>query len=83
MKYLGDQITRATNVAPGLTVSIQLTGEEIFRSNDPANVDIFSVLDEAILAVENNDQAGIQTALSAVDDGAEQIFQARTQIGVE
>ena len=82
MTYLGDEVTRVINVAPGLTVSTQLTGEKIFGSNDPATVDIFSVLDAAILAVENNDQAAINAAMSLVDDGAEQIYQARTEIGV-
>ena len=80
--YQGDQIARAMNIAPGLTVSPQLTGAEVFGSNDPTNVDVFSVLDAAILAVENNDQAAINTAISAVDNGAEQIFQARSEIGV-
>lgn len=80
--YQGDQIARAMNIAPGLTVSPQLTGAEVFGSNDPSNVDVFSVLDAAILAVENNDQAAISTAITAVGNGAEQIFQARSEIGV-
>lgn len=80
--YLGDQIARAMNVAPGLTISPQLTGDEVFGSDDPSNVDVFSVLDAAITAVENNDQATINSAISAVDEGAEQIFQSRSEIGV-
>ena len=80
--YEGDQIARETNIAPGLTVSAHLTGDEVFGSSDPGNVDIFSVLDAAITAVESNDQAGINSAISAVDDGAEQIFQARSEVGV-
>lgn len=80
--YQGDQIAREMNIAPGLTVSPKLTGEEVFGSNDPSNIDIFSVLDAAITAVENNDQAAINAAITAVDDGAEQIFQARSEIGV-
>ena len=80
--YQGDQIARAMNVARGLTVSPKLTGDEVFGNADPSNVDVFSVLDAAITAVENNDQAAINSAISAVDEGAEQIFQSRSEIGV-
>jgi flagellar hook-associated protein 3 FlgL len=82
--YLGDTGSVAAPVAAGVTMQISRTGTEMFgtaSATDPANGDIFQVLDTIAGAVQGNDATAVQAALGKIDAATTRVQNVQTELG--
>ncbi|WP_420452480.1 flagellar hook-associated protein FlgL [Ilumatobacter sp.] len=79
--YLGNSTNYDRTVAAGVTVSVNLTGEQIFGAQgDPAG-DVFAVIDRLAAAVGRGDLAALTTEHSHLDDASLRVSGAAAEIG--
>lgn len=80
--YQGDagQLVRA--IAPGVTVSINLTGPQVFGADASAS-QLFNVLGDLETQIRASSSAGITTAINNLDTARERIDTVRVQVGVK
>jgi flagellar hook-associated protein 3 FlgL len=82
--FTGDTGSVAAPVAAGVTMQISRTGTEMFGTADgldPANGDIFQVLDVIATAVQGNDTTGVQAALGKIDTATTRVQNVQTELG--
>jgi flagellar hook-associated protein 3 FlgL len=79
--YQGDAGVMLVEVSPGVTIARNIPGETAFGSTG-VGVDIFTVLADLKTAIDANDQAGILTGLTALDQAKQQLALARADAGV-
>ncbi len=63
--YQGSASTRVAQSPDGSTFPVALTAQQIFDSGDPTT-DVFSAISNLATALDNNDSAGIQTAVQGL-----------------
>jgi flagellar hook-associated protein 3 FlgL len=63
--YLGAPSSRVALHANGSTFPVSLTAQQIFDSADPTT-SVFGALNGLITALQNNDQAGVQTSMDGL-----------------
>lgn len=68
--YQGSASTRVAIDANGNTFPIGLTAQQIFDSND-STTSVFGAINQLITALNNNDQAGVQTVESGLSNVAQ------------
>lgn len=66
----------------GSTIAINMPGYRVFGPSI-SGTDIVGALDDLKLALESNDVAGIEDAMSNVDSGIEQLNNVRAEIGAK
>jgi flagellar hook-associated protein 3 FlgL len=82
--FTGDNGSVSAPVAAGVTMQISRTGIEMFGTADaldPANGDVFQVLDAIATAVQGNDAAAIQAALGKIDAATTRVQNVQTELG--
>jgi flagellar hook-associated protein 3 FlgL len=82
--YQGDdgQVVRA--VAPGSSLQVNLTGEEVFGVHDvvdPANGNLFQVLDVLVSDLQAGDVPAARDGLTRLDAAVERISLAESEVG--
>lgn len=78
--YQGDDGQRTVEVAPGLSVKMNIPGDDIF--SPAGGVNIFTVIETFKENLENNDPAAIQLAIVDIETSHKQITNARSTAGV-
>lgn len=78
--FRGDTTTKEVSAYPGMKTSASVSGDEVFGTSGSGN-DLFSALDALATALENNDTAGVRSALPGLDDGEKRILATRSRIG--
>lgn len=77
--YGGDSHATSLEIAPGETIQVGLTGNNLFMAEGSGGIDLFNVLTRIEEAMRSNDPAAVSTQLTALDKGADQ---ARSQRGL-
>lgn len=65
--YQGSASTRVAQSPDGSTFPVALTAQQIFDSGDPST-DVFSAISNLATALNNNDSAGVQTAVQGLSN---------------
>ena len=78
--YQGDQGQRTVEVAPGLSVKMNMPGDQVFSPTGGVNV--FTVLADFQTNLENNDVDAIQDAISSVATAHKQLVNAQSTAGI-
>ena len=68
-------------VEHGRLVSVTLDGQALVQGSDPAN--LFTVLDDLATAIDNNDQAGIQAGMDALERAFDRAVQTQARVGID
>jgi flagellar hook-associated protein 3 FlgL len=76
--YQGDTGTIETEIARGEKVSINLTGSEVFTGGP---VNIFETFDDIVTHLQNDDVAGLQADLDALDSGVNHVLAKLAEVG--
>lgn len=81
--YQGNAGTVNRNIAPGVTVPVNLTGPQVFGANNavPYSGDTFQILTQLANDVQTGNWAGANTGLTAIDTATSRIQQAIGAIG--
>ena len=79
--YQGDDGVTSTDVGAGVSIARNLPGSQVFGGSG-TGVDVFGVLKDLKTAIDNNDPAGIQTALTQIDQANDQVTQAQAEVSV-
>ena len=80
--FTGDTNIRAVNLSSSVTIATRLSGQEVFGDATAGSVDIFNVIETTIGALQTNDTALISTSIDELDLAANQLFDARSALGV-
>lgn len=64
----------------GMTITANIPGDKLFKG-ESGGIDIFTVVNTFITALNSNDTAGIQTAISDMDSALNQVIDTRTDVG--
>lgn len=67
-------------IDPGMTITANVPGDKLFKGVS-GGTDIFSVVNSFITALNSNDTAGIQTAISDMDAALSQVIETWTDVG--
>jgi flagellar hook-associated protein 3 FlgL len=78
--YAGDDGIRRAEVAPGQFEDASVSGSKIFKGVG-GGVDIFAALTSLKVAMQGNDQTGVQTSIASLDTSIDQITQGRAKAG--
>lgn len=78
--YQGDSGQRTVEVAPGLTVKMNIPGDDIFSPTGGAN--IFTVLSDFETNLQNNDADAIHESIGAIDTAHKQLINAQSTAGI-
>ena len=78
--YQGDNGQRTVEVAPGLTVKMNIPGDQIFSPTGGEN--IFTVLSDFETNLQNNDADAIQDSIGAVAVAHKQLINAQSTVGI-
>lgn len=79
--YLGNATTFERSVAPGITITGNMTGEQVFGSqSDPAG-DLFAVIDRLTASIASGDDATIQAEHANLDVASTRVGAAAAEIG--
>jgi flagellar hook-associated protein 3 FlgL len=81
--YLGNDAPVMREVAPGVTVAVNVTGESVFGSQAAPEGDLFAVLDRLATAIENGDTAAIAVEHQRTDDARERMTEVVGQLGAK
>ncbi len=76
--YQGDTGLINVTIDRNANIAINITGDKAFSVN---GVTFFKTLDDLRTALENNDLAGIQAALTPLDDAINQVSNIRADVG--
>lgn len=79
--YVGDAAVVNRDVAPGTTVAINLTGEQVYGDQAAPEGDLFAVLGRLADAVENGDMAALATEQAHLETAAERVGSAAGEVG--
>jgi flagellar hook-associated protein 3 FlgL len=78
--YQGDSGQRSVEVAPGLTVKMNVPGDDIFSPT--GGVNIFTVLSDFETNLQNNDADAIQDSIGVVATAHKQLINAQSTAGI-
>ncbi len=85
--YAGDSTILNVQIGQSATQSMSIPGNQILNGTSTATpaspygtTDILKTLDDLITAVSANDVTGIQAGANALEDGADQITKAQTEV---
>ena len=67
--YQGSSSSRVAMAANGTTFPVALTAQQIFDSSDPST-NVFTAINGLVAALNNNDQAGVETAANGLSNAA-------------
>lgn len=79
--YLGNDAAVTREVAAGVTITANITGEEVFGAQAGPAGDLFAVLERLAVAVAAGDQTAIETEHANLDDGRAQLSAATAAVG--
>jgi flagellar hook-associated protein 3 FlgL len=82
--YQGDAGQVARTVAPGSSLQVNLTGEEVFGTYDaldPTAGNLFQVLDVLVTDLQAGDVAGARDGITRVEDAVQRVSLAESKIG--
>lgn len=77
--FAGTPGVRQAEVAPGVTVDLNVSGEIVFGTG--AGQDLFATLDQLIIDLNADDTAAIQTRLGELDPVFDQLLEGRLRLG--
>ena len=80
--FTGDTNIRTVNLSSSVTITTRLSGQEVFGDATAGNIDIFNVTETTIGALQTNNTALIATSIDELDSAANQLFEARSALGV-
>ena len=80
--FTGDTNIRTVNLSSSVTITTRLSGQEVFGDATAGNIDIFNVIETTIGALQTNNTALITTSIDELDSAANQLFEARSALGV-
>ncbi|MEM9070790.1 MAG: flagellar hook-associated protein FlgL [Myxococcota bacterium] len=78
--FLGSSDVAELEVSPGVRVAVGIAGDEAF-SGAGGGVDVFTVIDDLVTALETDDIVGIQGSLDTVDAAHAQVVSSRGEVG--
>ncbi len=79
--YNGDNGSIEVRIGPNSTMTINFTGDNIFKGAS-GGVDIFDAVNDLETALSTNDTAGIEQARAKLSLAIDQIVDYQTQVGV-
>jgi flagellar hook-associated protein 3 FlgL len=79
--YQGNAASVIREVAPGVTVTVNMTGEQVFGSQSAPEGDVFAVLDRLATAIQNGDTAAIEAEHANTDAARDRMTEAVGQLG--
>lgn len=79
--YLGNAATIVRDVAPGVSIAANMTGEQVFGTQAGPTGDLFAVIDRLATAVATGDAAAIAVEHSNLDAAATRLTAAAAEIG--
>ena len=80
--FTGDTNIRTVNLSSSVTITTRLSGQEVFGDATAGNIDIFNTIETTIGALQTNNTALITTSIDELDSAANQLFEARSALGV-
>ena len=80
--FTGDTNIRTVNLSSSVTITTRLSGQEVFGDATAGNIDIFNTIETTIGALQTNNTALIATSIDELDSAANQLFEARSALGV-
>jgi flagellar hook-associated protein 3 FlgL len=84
-KFQGTEDALNIDVGSGVPVPINVSAGTVLRGGTPpgsTGVDIIKAVDELMLAINNNDAAGIQAASTSLDNANQQVLSAVSDVGM-
>ena len=78
--YLGDAAVRQVEIAPGVTTAASVRADVAMKGAG-GGTDVLAALQSLSSALKANDTAGIQSAITSMNQGVSQVSAARGQIG--
>lgn len=75
--YTGAAASSSIQIGDGQQVQVAFDGSQVFQGS----VDVFQVLGDLVTALQNNDTAGITTAIDQIDQASKQVTGAWSDIG--
>jgi flagellar hook-associated protein 3 FlgL len=79
--YQGDADPVQLEVEHNRLVGVTIDGQALAQGSD--TTDVFTALDNLATAIDNNDQAGIQTGMDALDRAFDRAVQAQSRVGID
>lgn len=79
--YLGNDAAVIREVSPGVTVTVNMTGETVFGQQSAPEGDVFAVIDRLATAIENGDTTAIAAEHSNTDAARERMTEVVGQLG--
>lgn len=76
--YQGNNETQSIQVGTNETTQVTVPGDEIFTG---PTINVFDAIRDLLSALENNDSAGIEAGIGAMDDALTQVADAQGRIG--
>jgi len=79
--YLGNAAAINRDVADGITIAANITGEQVFGAQASPAGDMFAVLDRLSASIVAGDQAAIEAEHANLDTATEQLQAATAEVG--
>ncbi|MDD5231847.1 MAG: flagellar hook-associated protein FlgL [Syntrophales bacterium] len=79
--FRGNGSEMSIEVSKGTTFSYGISGEAVFTDKGSGEVDIFDVLNDLKMGLENNDADGISTQINRLKDGRDQVSKYTAMCG--
>ncbi len=79
--YQGDTSHTELEIAPGERIQTNLTGDQLFQGVGVGGIDLFKVLDDIQIALDNGDSQTALDSLADLQSGTEQVSRQRSQMG--
>lgn len=82
--FMGDSTAVNRSIAPGTSIQVNLAGDKVFGTfdaSDPANGNLFQMLEVAAAAVRAGDAGAIGSTLEGISGATERIGLAQAEIG--
>lgn len=79
--YLGDDGQVVRRVGPKDEIKVNVNGDRVFFATDPADMDLFAVLQGLADEIDANDNAQVQNLIGEVDKSMDRILSALAELG--
>jgi flagellar hook-associated protein 3 FlgL len=79
--YQGDNTAVQLEVESGRQVGVTIDGHALAQGSDTTNV--FTALDDLATAIDNNDQAGIQAGMDALNRAFDRATSVQSRVGID
>ncbi|MEW6661700.1 MAG: flagellar hook-associated protein FlgL [Bacillota bacterium] len=81
--YEGNDFNHNWEVAPGVTVTVNISGQEAFQVKEGNASKVFQVMLDLKTALENNDMGQIRESIQTIENATDHILEQRAVLGAK